>query len=1363
MKKFYSFIITLTLFQYGFAQFCPTFTFNGTAPVAPTATTVGVGGKGTIQTYTVPTDVTAIRIEARGAKGGNSPITGGGTYNGGQGGRVQATFNVTPGDVLYILIGGKGGDGSLDDGINNRTASGGGGATVVSKGPIGSGTLLLVAGGGGGAGHFGGGGASNSSPGSGTGSSGAGGASFSANGSNSVFVGNCGQGGQALNAGGNGGANNCYRPETNGGGYGGGGAGDYSTVNSAGGGGGGGYVGGNAGGTAGGNGGSSFIDSTATNVLINNHSDDNGSVSIYIVAGTQLMTWNGSVSSDWNNYCNWTPKGIPTSKNQVYIPVTTNNPIISSGIIAVKHIWVDGAEANLLVNSGATLKVSTDFGDGVLGAQNGGLITNRGTINVTNTYGIAAGYRAVFIASNSTLVNYGTLNISYPQNYATTITGTLTNKNGGKIFITNSLRGFSVNPGGTIVNESNATIKIDTSNAAIFSTGILNNSGVIEGIGQIENYTPGQIINNTCGIITLKGNYWNNVSSTTTNTGFFQISDGLNAGGTFTNNGVLKYGKLSGVVINNQNNSIIVKNATMPIFTYGGTYDGIIHGIFIDSLATISAGTFILPNTFTPLGSLPLGSQTLYTKVTPSGGGCTYIVPFTYINCSANATINYLDSNYCKSVTAVEVNLLGTKGGNFSSTSGLNINSTTGEINPSNSLSGKYKITYKLTGVGGCSDVSTTTNVTIHDLPSVKNTGTNAVCVGSTITLLPNTGGTWLSSNPSIASVGDTGLVTTISNGTVKFTFTQTNTGCSNSTDTIFVNPNPNIIQSSIPPITCIRLAVDLGVSVSNGSNYIFHWTTQNGSFNGTASDTSISAIKAGEYNIKVTNGDNGCFSTAQLTVVENNIKPTVSISGVEEITCKKEIVTISAQIGQGSYTYNWSAPSGGAIVGNNKDTFLQVSSAGIYSLVVTDTINGCETTKNVDVTEKKAKPNIFVSSLGIITCTNPQSSISINVKGGTFNYFWTTANGNIVSGGDSGYLTVDKSGDYEVKVVNLDNGCFDTKVVTVTENTTKPTIQIANPAEITCKAPTVTLNANVGNGTNFEYNWTTSSGNIQSDSKLANITVNKSGTYILEVTNTVNGCKTVQIVDVLVAAKPIAKIDIVQNILCFGDQNGSIKAEAFSGKAPYTYNWSTGGSDINLINVKAGTYTLEVKDDNGCIVKSEIKLDNPPQLELSVDKILDDFSNGNGSIDVTTKGGTGILTYTWYKNGVVFAITEDISGLTEGIYKLVIKDANGCIISSSDVIIKKITEVNDITGLLNFTLFPNPTTTTSIVKVILDHTAAIKIIVYDLMGRVVNQSKISNSNNFEYEIDLTAMPNEAYIIKINIDNQTITRRLFKQ
>jgi hypothetical protein len=265
-------------------QACATATFTGAAPIAPTATKEGVGGRGGLHTYTVPAGVTTIRLDARGAKGGRTPY-----FIGGPGARITADYSVTPGDVLYILVGGKGGDGAPDgDVVGNdvhRSAAGGGGGTFVSKGPIGSGTLLLVAAGGGGAGDQGPGGVPNNTPGNGGGSLGGGGGSFSADGGTSVLSNDCGKGGKAATNGGNGGANACNKPETNGGGYGGGGAGNnVPPNNAAGGGGGGGYIGGNGGAIGGANGGSSYNAPSATNVVIDNSGDDNGSVVISIPA-----------------------------------------------------------------------------------------------------------------------------------------------------------------------------------------------------------------------------------------------------------------------------------------------------------------------------------------------------------------------------------------------------------------------------------------------------------------------------------------------------------------------------------------------------------------------------------------------------------------------------------------------------------------------------------------------------------------------------------------------------------------------------------------------------------------------------------------------------------------------------------------------------------------------------------------------------------------------------------------------------------------------------------------------------------------------------------------------------------------------
>ncbi|RYY90691.1 MAG: HYR domain-containing protein [Chitinophagaceae bacterium] len=105
---------------------------------------------GGAQTFTVPDDVTSIQVDLRGAAAGG-PVRG-------TGGRVQATLNVTPGQVLYLYAGGQGNyvpySGGVVGGYNgggrskNAYSGSGGGATDIRIGGTALTDRVMVAGGG---------------------------------------------------------------------------------------------------------------------------------------------------------------------------------------------------------------------------------------------------------------------------------------------------------------------------------------------------------------------------------------------------------------------------------------------------------------------------------------------------------------------------------------------------------------------------------------------------------------------------------------------------------------------------------------------------------------------------------------------------------------------------------------------------------------------------------------------------------------------------------------------------------------------------------------------------------------------------------------------------------------------------------------------------------------------------------------------------------------------------------------------------------------------------------------------------------------------------------------------------------------
>lgn len=112
---------------------------------------------GAIQQFIVPNRVTSIQVNAIGAKGG----TGARGQAGGAGANITTTLNVTPGQVLYIVVGGFPGQSSIPkygfggnggSGGNYGGAGGGLSGIFTSPSPANANALVIAGGGGGGAG-----------------------------------------------------------------------------------------------------------------------------------------------------------------------------------------------------------------------------------------------------------------------------------------------------------------------------------------------------------------------------------------------------------------------------------------------------------------------------------------------------------------------------------------------------------------------------------------------------------------------------------------------------------------------------------------------------------------------------------------------------------------------------------------------------------------------------------------------------------------------------------------------------------------------------------------------------------------------------------------------------------------------------------------------------------------------------------------------------------------------------------------------------------------------------------------------------------------------------------------------------------
>jgi uncharacterized repeat protein (TIGR01451 family) len=135
-------------------------------------------------------------------------------------------------------------------------------------------------------------------------------------------------------------------------------------------------------------------------------------------------------------------------------------------------------------------------------------------------------------------------------------------------------------------------------------------------------------------------------------------------------------------------------------------------------------------------------------------------------------------------------------------------------------------------------------------------------------------------------------------------------------------------------------------------------------------------------------------------------------------------------------------------------------------------------------------------------------------------------------------------------------------------------------------------------------------------------------------------------------------------DVLCFGDNSGSLSVDAFGGTLPFSYAWTgPSGYTASISNINklfAGNYQVTVTDASGCVVSIDTTIHQPSTGAIDITATVvpeNPYPNKNGAIDISVTGGVAPYTYSWI-NG---ATTEDISGLGGGTYSVTVTDANAC------------------------------------------------------------------------------------------------------
>ena len=349
---------------------------------------------------------------------------------------------------------------------------------------------------------------------------------------------------------------------------------------------------------------------------------------------------------------------------------------------------------------------------------------------------------------------------------------------------------------------------------------------------------------------------------------------------------------------------------------------------------------------------------------------------------------------------------------------------------------------------------------------------------------------------------------------------------------------------------------------------YTYLWSTN-------ANTPTISNLMPGIYEVTVTDA-NGCTVEESVTVTSVDCALEVSIE-VQNITCHDGadgMAQVNIQGGTAPFDVMWNT-------GASENTIENLT-AGVYSVTVIDA-EGCPITVSNLVEEPDAL-SLAVSSLENVSCFGEtDGSASLLGFGGTQPYTYQWPNG------ENGANLA--AGNYEVTATDA-NGCTTTLNIPI-EEPEELLVASITAQDISCfeqndGVATVLVN---GGTPGYSYLWSD-----QLNQTTAQATGLATGSYLVTITD-INGCNTVGEVFVDQPDPLDLVIDFVNDEMS-GDGSGAISVTITGGTAPYNYSWLSDGVEIStmedLEGLSAGEYTLNISDQNGCLLSSEtIIVDN--------------------------------------------------------------------------------------------------------------------------------------------------------------------------
>ena len=587
-----------------------------------------------------------------------------------------------------------------------------------------------------------------------------------------------------------------------------------------------------------------------------------------------------------------------------------------------------------------------------------------------------------------------------------------------------------------------------------------------------------------------------------------------------------------------------------------------------------------------------------------SDGICdNYTSTTVVVNAIPTATISYPGSPFCATGFA-DVTITGQTGGTFSSTAGLVINTTTGQVNLTASTPGNYTVTYTFSN-GLCTN-QTTALITINPLPvaSISYAGSPFCPSGiGVVTLTGQAGGTY-SSTVGLVIDSATGTIDLEASvpGTYTVTYSFTDGTCSTSTTT-------NIIIRNLPTATISYGQASLcaigiaNVTITGQTGGTFSSAPAGLSLNAVTGEINLETSAIGIYTITYDFTDGFCTNSTT-TTLEVLALPTATISYEEAYFCAFGFADV-VLTGQAGGTF--SSTAGLVIDAATGRVNLETSLSGTYTVTYEFSNGGCTNFATAEIT-LRAQPQAQISYSNATLCATGTAVVTITGQtGGIFNAAPVGLEVDLTSG------TIDLStsipGTYTV-YYRFDDGFCENITSTIITVAEAPLLLLGGTTNAICAGEasgTITVEA-IDGQLPYTFELLDADGitvlqsfiiSTPGSFTFSNI---PPGLFFARVTDG-NMCGSSSIGPILIDEPDSITIDpasiVIANESCLGANDGSVSLLAQGGTGNLHYSILRNGFVLSgpqtnngtFTDLAPGDYTIRIIDDSGCQIELSITI----------------------------------------------------------------------------------------------------------------------------------------------------------------------------